>query len=68
MKIKKVLSFTDEDVKAVTKFRTEVFHPMCNLLENHCELCPFNDACSNIEEFLDKIVTDKHWYVPERGE
>lgn len=68
MKIKKVLSFTDEDVKAVVKFRAEVFHPMCALLENHCELCPFNDACANIEEFLDKIVTDKHWYVPERGE
>lgn len=68
MKIKKVLSFTDEDVKVVMKFKAEVFYPMCNILENHCELCPFNKACSNIEDFLNEIITDKQWYVPERGQ
>ena len=67
MKIAKVLEFNAEDVKAIEHFRAQVFHPMCDILENHCELCPFNEACTNIDEFFDKVVTDKHWYVPERG-
>lgn len=68
MKIKKVLDFEKADVQAIVKFRAEVFHPMCNILENHCELCPFNNACSEIEEFLDCIITKQQWFVPERGE
>ena len=68
MKIVKALEFNKEDVAAIAHFRAHIFHPMCDILAHHCELCPFNEACTNIEEFLDKAITDKQWFVPEREE
>ena len=68
MKVAKVLEFSEEDVKAMVHFRAHVFHPMCDILENRCQFCPFNKACTNLEEFFDKVITDKQWFVPERGE
>lgn len=67
MKIAKVLEFNEEDVKAMVHLRAHIFHPMCDILENHCELCPFNEKCVDLEEFFDKVITDKQWFVPERG-
>lgn len=68
MKIAKVLEFNEEDVKAMVHLRTHIFHPMCDILANHCELCPFNETCSNLEEFLDKAITDKQWFISESEE
>lgn len=66
MKIKKVLEFNEEDVKAMVHVRAHIFHPMCDILENHCELCPFSGSCTDLEEFFDKVITDKQFFVPER--
>lgn len=65
MKIAKVLEFNEEDVKAMVHVRAHIFHPMCDILENNCELCPFNGACTDLEEFFDKVITDKQWFVPK---
>lgn len=68
MKTTKTLNFTESQIKAMTQFREEVFHPMCDFLDEHCELCPFSEACFDIVTFLDKAITDKHWNVPTKGE
>lgn len=68
MKIAKVIEFNEEDVKAMTHLRAHIFHPICDLLENRCQFCPFNEACANLEEFFDKAITDKQWFVPDREE
>ena len=68
MEIIKVLDFNSEEIQALVKFRANVFHPICDILEHRCELCPFNNACTNLDEFLDKVITDKMWFVPRKGE
>lgn len=68
MKITKVLEFNSEDVKAIGHFRAHIFHPMCDILAHRCQFCPFNETCSNLEEFFDKVITDKQWFVPESEE
>ena len=67
MKIKKVLTLNEEDTKSIQHFRAEVLHPMCDLLENHCELCPFNDmGCSDLEDFLTELCEKGEWVIPTR--
>lgn len=68
MKFRKALLFDETEVRIMTQFRAEVIDSMCDILEGHCESCPFNEACKNIEEFLDKAITDRHWYVLTEGE
>ena len=68
MKIGKMVQFTREDIQTMVEFRLEIFHPMCDILENQCELCPFGQACSDIEEFLDEAITHSYWDVPQKEE
>jgi hypothetical protein len=68
MKITKVLEFNSEDVAAMVHFRGRIFHPMCDILTHQCQFCPFNEACSNLDEFFDKVITDGQWFIPESEE
>lgn len=65
MKIEKILTFDTEDIKALIHFRAHIFHPMCNIVKNQCSKCPFNGNCSELEEFFDKIITDKQYFIGE---
>ena len=69
MKITKVLEFDGEDVAAMVHFREHIFHPMCEILTQRCQFCPFNEMChSNLDEFIDKVITDKQWFIQESEE
>ena len=68
MKFEKALLFNETEVKIMTQFREEVIDSMCEILEGHCESCPFNEACKNIGEFLDDAIADRYWCVPTKGE
>ena len=68
MKVTKVLEFNGEDVAAMVHFRAHIFHPMCDILAHRCQLCPFKEACSDLDEFFDKVITDRQWFMPESEE
>ena len=68
MKVAKVLEFDSEDVAAMVHFRAHIFHPMCEILTQRCQFCPFNEMCASLEEFLDKVITDGQWFIPESEE
>lgn len=68
MEITKTLEFNSEEVKTITHFRERIFHPMCDIFLNRCQICPFNKSCSDLEEFFDKVITDRQWFVPKNNE
>lgn len=63
MKVAKVLEFNNEDVAAIVHLRAHIFHPMCDILAHRCQFCPFNEACANLDEFFDKVIADKQWFI-----
>ena len=56
MKITKTtkLIFTEEDRKVARHFRTEILHPICDLVQNNCSECPIKH-CSDLENLMCEI-------------
>lgn len=59
MDIVTAIKYAEEEQKIAQDFRERIFHPICNAIDNNCSICPFNDACSAIEDFLDNIQRNK---------
>lgn len=55
MKVTKVLQYDGTEREIAKLFREQIFHSICKGFDNKCQICPFNEMCSDVETILSEI-------------
>jgi hypothetical protein len=65
MKVKKILSFTEEEIQIIIDFSEKIVDATCKTLEEDCVRCPFNDYCCRIGGFVETVFEKGYWTKEE---